>query len=80
MNRKKAGMIAAAVMLPVTAIAGSVAFFFTYAVVRMEKRRKRKNGRKHRQLRRKEKALPLAVSGIRWRKERAGSRNRIRRR
>ena len=37
MNRKKAGMIAAAVMLPVTTISGSVAFMFTYEVVRMAK-------------------------------------------
>ena len=40
MNRKKAGMIAAAVMLPVTILAGSVAFFFHYAVVRVEKKKK----------------------------------------
>ena len=46
MNRKKAGMIAAAVMLPVAAIAGSVAFFFTYAVVRMEKKKKKKKRKK----------------------------------
>ena len=46
MNRKKAGMIAAAVMLPVTTIAGSVAFFFTYAVVRMEKKKKKKKRKK----------------------------------
>lgn len=33
-------------MLPVTAIAGSVAFFFTYAVVRMEEKKKKKKWKK----------------------------------
>ena len=79
MNRKKAGMIAAAVMLPVTAIAGSVAFFFTYAVVRMEKKKKKKK-------RKKAPAAPKEGEGLTFgcfrdkMEERAGSRNRIRRR